>query len=333
MVGTGYPHTTNLFMSAFIIRRLALSVVLLFIISIISFFIVTLTPGSPYPWGELNPKISPEVKATFRKKFHLDRPLPEQYAFIMRDLFTGNLRSIKDDRPVLSRIIERLPATLALNLTAILISLSFGTLLGVYAAKHAGSWHDTLGSLIAFLFIALPGFWISYLVAILLVKQFGVPILGTQSYGILFPNDAAACLDRLWHLLLPATILALGGIATQSRFLRATMMETLREDYIRTARSKGLAEEVILFKHALRNSIRPLITGIGMILPALIGGSVIIETIFAYPGMGRLGYEAVLERDYPTLVALNFVVAALVLIGNLISDLLYAVVDPRVRLE
>ena len=320
-------------MSAFIIRRLALSVVLLFIISIISFFIVTLTPGSPYPWGELNPKISAEVKAAFRKKFHLDQPLPEQYAFIMRDLFTGNLRSIKDDRPVLSRIAERLPATLALNLTAILISLSFGTLLGVYAARHVGRWHDTLGSLVAFLFIALPGFWVSYLVAIVLVKEFGVPILGTQSYGILFPNNAAAGLDRIWHLLLPAVILALGGIASQSRFLRATVIETLREDYIRTARSKGLTEEVVLFKHALRNSIRPLITGIGMILPALIGGSVIIETIFAYPGMGRLGYEAVLERDYPTLVALNFVVAALVLLGNLISDLLYAVVDPRVRLD
>jgi peptide/nickel transport system permease protein len=320
-------------MSAFIIRRLALSVVLLFIISIISFFIVTLTPGSPYPWGELNPKISAEVKAAFRKKFHLDRPLPEQYALIMRDLFTGNLRSIKDDRPVLSRIAERLPATLALNLTAILISLTFGTLLGVYAARHAGGWNDTLGSLVAFLFIALPGFWISYLVAIVLVKEFGVPILGTQSYGILFPNDAASALDRIWHLLLPAVILALGAIASQSRFLRATVIETLREDYIRTARSKGLTEEVVLFKHALRNSIRPLITGIGMILPALIGGSVIIETIFAYPGMGRLGYEAVLERDYPTLVALNFVVAALVLLGNLISDLLYAMVDPRVRLD
>ena len=320
-------------MSAFIIRRLALSVVLLFIISIISFFIVTLTPGSPYPWGELNPKISAEVKAAFRKKFHLDQPLPEQYAFIMRDLFTGNLRSIKDDRPVLSRIAERLPATLALNLTAILISLSFGTLLGVYAARHVGRWHDTLGSLVAFLFIAFPGFWVSYLVAIVLVKEFGVPILGTQSYGILFPNNAAAGLDRIWHLLLPAVILALGGIASQSRFLRATVIETLREDYIRTARSKGLTEEVVLFKHALRNSIRPLITGIGMILPALIGGSVIIETIFAYPGMGRLGYEAVLERDYPTLVALNFVVAALVLLGNLISDLLYAVVDQRVRLD
>ncbi len=320
-------------MTSFLLRRLALSVVLLFIISLISFFIVTLTPGSPYPWGELNPKISAEVKANFRKKFHLDRPLHEQYAFIMRDLFTGNLRSIKDDRPVMAKIMERLPATLALNFTAILISLAFGTLLGVYAARHAGRWQDMAGSFLAFLFIALPGFWISYLLAIVLVKEFGVPILGTQSYGIEFPNAAAAELDRVWHLLIPATILALGGLASQSRYLRATMIETLREDYIRTARAKGLAEEVILYKHALRNSIRPLVTGIGMLLPALISGSVIIESIFAYPGMGRLGYEAVLERDYPTIVALNFVVAALVLLGNLISDLLYAAVDPRVRLE
>ncbi len=320
-------------MTSFLIRRLMLSVVLLFIISIISFFIVTMTPGSPYPWGELNPKISAEVKANFRKKFHLDRPLHEQYALIMHDLFTGDLRSMKDDRPVMSRIMERLPATLALNFTSILISLSFGTLLGVYAARNAGRWRDISGSFLAFLFIALPGFWLSYLVAIVLVKGFGVPILGTHSYGIAFSNDLAAALDTVWHLLIPATILAIGGIASQSRYLRATMIGTLREDYIRTARAKGMSEGVLLYKHALRNSIRPLVTGIGMLLPAMIGGSVVIETIFAYPGMGRLGYEAVLERDYPTLVALNFVVAALVLLGNLISDLLYAAVDPRVRLE
>lgn len=320
-------------MTSFLIRRLSLSVVLLFIISIISFFIVTMTPGSPYPWGELNPKISAEVKANFRKKFHLDRPLHEQYALIMHDLFTGDLRSMKDDRPVMSRIMERLPATLALNFTSILISLSFGTLLGVYAARNAGRWQDISGSFLAFLFIALPGFWLSYLVAIVLVKGFGVPILGTHSYGIAFPNHLAVALDTLWHLLIPATILAIGGIASQSRYLRATMIGTLREDYIRTVRAKGLSEEMLLYKHALRNSVRPLVTGIGMLLPAMIGGSVVIETIFAYPGMGRLGYEAVLERDYPTLVALNFVVAALVLLGNLISDLLYAAVDPRVRLE
>jgi peptide/nickel transport system permease protein len=319
-------------MAVFLIRRLLVSCVLLFFISVISFFIITLTPGSPYPWGELNPKISEEVKRVFREKFHLDRPLPEQYALIMRDLFTGRLRSIKDERPVLEKIAERLPATLALNLGALALSLSFGLMLGIYGARHAGRPPDMITSVLAFVFIALPGFWVSYLVAIGLV-QAAVPILGTHTIGVTFSNGAEVFLDRWWHVMMPSSILAIGGIAVQSRFIRASMIETLREDYIRTARAKGLDENTVFYHHALRNSIRPLITGIGMLLPALIGGAVIIENIFAYPGMGRLGYEAVLERDYPTLVALNFVTAALVLLGNLLADLLYAVVDPRVRLE
>jgi peptide/nickel transport system permease protein len=320
-------------MTAFIIRRLLVSFVLLFFISIISFFIITLTPGSPYPWGELNPKVSEEVKRVFREKFHLDRPLHEQYAFIMRDLFTGDLRSIKDERPVLEKIAERLPATLLLNIGALALSLSFGLMLGIYGARHAGRLPDVITSVMAFIFIALPGFWVSYLVAIALVDWAAVPILGTHTIGVAFTNGAQVFLDRWWHVMMPASILAIGGIAVQSRFVRASMIETLREDYIRTARAKGLDENAVFYRHALRNSIRPLITGIGMLLPALIGGAVIIENIFAYPGMGRLGYEAVLERDYPTLVALNFVTAALVLVGNLVADLLYAVVDPRVRLE
>lgn len=320
-------------MAVFIIRRLLISVLLLFLISVISFFIITLTPGSPYPWGELNPKISPEVKRVFREKFHLDRPLPEQYALIMRDLFSGRLRSIKDERPVLEKIGERLPATLVLNLGALALSLSFGLMLGIYGARHAGRPPDVITSVLAFTFIALPGFWVSYLVAIGLVNCAAVPVLGTHTIGVTFANGAEVFLDRWWHVMLPASILAIGGIAVQSRFVRASMIETLREDYIRTARAKGLDENTVFYRHALRNSIRPLITGIGMLLPALISGAVIIENIFAYPGMGRLGYEAVLERDYPTLVALNFVTAALVLVGNLLADVLYAVVDPRVRLE
>lgn len=310
-----------------------IGVVLLFGISLISFFMVTLAPGSPYPWGELNPKITPQTKEIFRKKFHLDRPLPEQYWLNMRDLFTGQLRSIKDDRPVLEKILERMPATLALNAVSILLAMTFGLLLGIYCARHAGRAPDTWASLLAFLFIAVPTFWVANMVIIGLVKFTSVPVLGTQSYGIEFSNFLAEWLDRFWHVALPATVLALGGIAVQSRYIRASMLETLREDYIRTARAKGLDEDVVFYKHALRNSIRPLVTGIGGLLPALIGGAVIVETIFAYPGMGRLGYEAVLERDYPTLVALNFIVAALVLLGNLASDVLYAVVDPRVRLE
>jgi len=317
----------------FVIRRLLISLVLLFGISLISFFMITLAPGSPYPWGELNPKITPQVKEMFRKKFHLDEPLYEQYWLNMRDLFSGRLKSIKDDRPVLDKILERLPATITLNIASILLSLTFGLLLGVYCARHAGRPPDFWVSLLAFVFIAVPTFWIANMAIIGLVKFAAVPVLGTQSYGIEFSNVVAAGLDRIWHIALPAVVLALGGIAVQSRYLRASMIETLREDFVRTARAKGIGEDVVFYKHALRNSIRPLITGIGSLLPALIGGAVIVETIFAYPGMGRLGYEAVLERDYPTLVALNFIVAALVLLGNLLSDILYAVVDPRVRLE
>jgi peptide/nickel transport system permease protein len=320
-------------MVAFIIRRLLIACVLLVLISLISFFIVTLTPGSPYPWGELNPRISEDVKQAFREKFHLDKPLHQQYGFIMRDLFRGDLRSIKDERPVLTKITERLPATIRLNLFSLVLSLSFGLALGVYAAKHFGKMPDILTSILAFIFIALPGFWISYLVVIGLVNYTNAPILGLQSYGVEFPSQLSRWLDGLWHVAVPGTVLAIGGIAAQSRFLRATMAETLREDYIRTARAKGLPESEVFYKHALRNSIRPLVTGIGLLLPALISGAVIVESIFAYPGIGRLGYEAVLERDYPTLVALNFIVAALVLMGNLISDILLAVVDPRVRLE
>jgi peptide/nickel transport system permease protein len=320
-------------MLTFLVRRTLIGGVLLFLISLVSFFMITLAPGSPYPWGELNPKISPQVKEAFRKKFHLDRPLHEQYALNMRDMFTGRLRSIKDERPVLERIGERLPATLVLNLYAIAVSLSFGLLWGVWSARRAGSTADVASSVAAFALIALPGFWIAYLILIALVKFAGVPVLGTESYGVDFPNLASQWLDRLWHVALPGTILALGGVAVQSRFIRATVLEAMREDYIRTARAKGLPEEVVFYKHALRNAIRPLITGIGGLLPALIGGSIIIEGIFAYPGMGRLGYEAVLERDYPTLVAINFIAAALILLGNLIADVLYAVVDPRVRLE
>jgi len=320
-------------MITFIIRRLLITVVLVFLISIISFFIITLTPGSPYPWGELNPKISESVKENFRKQFHLDEPIWNQYWFNMRGLFTGELRSIKDGRPVLERITERLPATLSLNLCAMTIALSFGLLVGIYSAKVSGQWQDTALSTVAFGFLAIPEFWVAYLLIIGLTAGFAVPLMGTVSHGILFPNALAASLDWLWHLALPATMLALGSIAVQSRYVRASMLETLREDYIRTAQAKGLSPEKVLYHHALRNSLRPLITGIGSLLPALIGGAVIIETIFAYPGIGRLGYQAVLERDYPTLVALNFITAMLVLIGNLLADVLYAVVDPRVRLE
>jgi peptide/nickel transport system permease protein len=184
-----------------------------------------------------------------------------------------------------------------------------------------------------FLCIALPSFWVAYLVIIALVNLYSIPVLGVATLGVVHSSSYSAFLDRAWHVLLPASILSLAGIATQSRFLRASLQESLGEEYIRTAQAKGLRKGAILYKHALRNSLRPIVTGFGILLPTLIGGSVIIESIFAYPGIGRLSYEAVLGRDYPVLMTLNLAAATLVLLGNLIADLLYVAVDPRVALK
>jgi peptide/nickel transport system permease protein len=320
-------------MLTYIFRRLLISAGLLIIVSFISFFIITLTPGSPYPWGDLNPKISEAVKEAYKQKFHLNEPLHKQYLLIMRDMFRGTLVSNKDERPVMGKILERVPATVLLNVTSLLFVFGFGIPLGIFCARYVGEWRDTAATVIAFTFIALPSFWLAYLLAIFLVKYVGAPLLGLYTFGVEYQSALQLALDRLWHLFIPAIVLAVGGVAVESRFVRASMLEALSEDYIRTARAKGLSSELVLYKHALRNSLRPVITGVGLLLPALLGGSVIVESIFAYPGMGRLGYEAVMERDYPILVTLNFVVAALVLLGNLLADVLYAVVDPRVRLQ
>lgn len=320
-------------MTTFLIRRLAISVVVLFLVSVLSYLIITLAPGSPFPWGDLDPDISPSVKEIYVKKFHLDQPWYKQYGLLMSDMLRLKLVSNKDERPVLRKIGERLPYTLLLNAIALLIEFSFGIALGVYAARHRGTMRDQAATLMAFMFIALPGFWIAYLMCIVLVGYLQVPLLGLVTFGVEHPNSLSYLLDRAWHLFAPAAVLAMGGIAVMSRYVRSSMLEVMGDDYIRTARAKGLDETVVFYKHVLRNSLRPVLTFIGFSLPAMLGGAVIVESIFGYPGMGRLGYEAVLERDYPVLVTLNFVGAMLVLGGNLVADILYALVDPRVRLE
>ncbi len=320
-------------MTTFLIRRLFISVLVLVMVSVISFFIITMAPGSPYPWGDLNPKISKTVKENYIKKFHLDQPWYRQYWLIMGDLLHGRLVSNKDERPVLEKIGERVPNTLYLNAVALVIEFGVGLAMGIYAARHRGTWRDKSTSVLAFALIAIPGFWLAYLVVILFVKYLNVPLLGLNTFNVQLATGTSFLLDRAWHLFAPAFVLAIGSIAVMSRYVRASMFEALNDDYVRTARAKGLDETTVLYKHVLRNSLRPLVTFIGFSLPGLLGGAVIVETIFGYPGMGRLFYEAVLERDYPVAVTLNFIGAILVLAGNLLSDILYAVVDPRVRLE
>ena len=317
-------------MGNYLIKRLVQTIPILFGITIISFLIINLAPGSPVGMT-LNPTASPKVIEQMRKNYDLDKPLHLQYLLWLKRLFTGNLYSFKDGKPVLDKILERLPATLVLNFMATLLIFSLAVPLGVFSATHRYSFLDNLGTFLAFLGISIPSFWLAYLLILGVVKIFGVPVLGLRSFGLDQPGIWVLLSDRIWHLMLPATVLAVGGIAAISRYTRSSMLEVLRQDYIRTAKAKGLTDEEVHYRHALRNALLPIITLFGFLVPGLIGGSVIIETVFAWPGIGRLAYQAVLSRDYSVVMTILTLTSALTLLGNLLADILYAFTDPRIR--
>jgi peptide/nickel transport system permease protein len=317
-------------MGAYLIKRLIQTIPILFGITIISFLIINLAPGSPVGMT-LNPTASPKVIEQMRKNYDLDKPLHMQYLLWLKRLFTGNLYSFKDGKPVLDKILERLPATLVLNFMATLLIFSLAIPLGIFSATHRYSFLDNLGTFLAFLGISIPSFWLAYLLILGVVKIFGVPVLGLRSFGLDQPGIWVLLSDRIWHLMLPATVLAVGGIAAISRYTRSSMLEVLRQDYIRTAKAKGLTDEEVYYRHALRNALLPIITLFGFLVPGLIGGSVIIETVFAWPGIGRLAYQAVLSRDYSVVMTILTLTSALTLLGNLVADILYAFADPRIR--
>jgi peptide/nickel transport system permease protein len=320
-------------MLTYIIRRLLISLPILFGITVVSFLIIHLAPGTPYPGIELNPRVSPEVRRLMEKTYHFDKPLVVRYGLVMRDMITGRIRSFQDNRPVLAKIGERLPASISLEIVATILTLAGAIPLGVYAARHRGTWRDQGVTILSFMGIALPSFWVAYMLLMLFVGRLHIPVVGLRTFGMVAPDPLVSVSDRLWHLFLPALIFAIGGIAAESRYMRGSMTETMVQDFVRTARAKGLPEEQVVYKHALRNALLPMITIFGLMLPGLLGGAVIVETIFAYPGIGRLAYEAVMARDYPTIMTLNTITAVLVLLGNLLADVLYAVVDPRIRYE
>ena len=320
-------------MLTFIVRRLLIGIPILFGITVISFLIIHLAPGSPYPWMELNPKISPEVRKLMERTYHFDKPLHVRYVLIMRDMLAGRIRSFKDGRPVLKKIAERLPATLALNAVALVLTLTAAVPVGIYAARWRGTWRDQAVTVVSFMGIALPSFWIAYMLLLFVVGKLHLPVLGRETYAMVTPNGVVAVADRLWHLFLPAMILATGGIAAESRYMRGSMIDALVQDFVRTARAKGLPERVVVWKHAARNSLIPVITIMATLLPAMIGGSVVVEWIFSIPGMGQLAVNAVFSRDYTVIMAINFIAAILTLVGLLLTDIAYACVDPRIQLK
>jgi peptide/nickel transport system permease protein len=209
--------------------------------------------------------------------------------------------------------------------------LSFPT--GIQAALKRGSTYDRATTFIAYTLISIPGFFLSYLIILWVVRTYHLPVIGLRTFGTEELSGAHRAMDRIWHLVIPSIMSALTGIAVLSRYVRSQMLEVIQQDYVRTARAKGLSEDKVVYGHALRNALLPFVTMFGFLLPGLIGGAVIFEQIFAWPGLGRLGYEAIIARDFPVILTLNFIAAALTLLGILVSDILYAFVDPRIRLN
>jgi peptide/nickel transport system permease protein len=317
---------------SFTVRSFFQKLVTLFFISIISFLVVYLAPGEPSQIDPLNPKFTPEDLVKYRQEFNLDKPLHIQYYLFYKNLFTGELKSWKDNQPVLGEIYERFKNSLWLFIVGTLITWCLSFPIGINAAIKRGSLLDRTSTFLAYVLISIPSFFFAYILIIFVVQTFNVPVIGMQTFGMANAPSLYQAMDKIWHLVIPSILGALGGIALLSRYVRAQMLEVIHQDYIRTARAKGLSEDRVYYKHGFRNALLPFVTMFGLILPGLIGGSVIIESIFAWPGMGRMGYEAILARNYPIIITLNFIAAVLTLIGTFISDLLYMVVDPRIRL-
>lgn len=317
----------------FLARTLLQRLLLLVVISILSHGIVHLAPGQPTEVDPMNPMMKAEDVARIRKAFHLDDPFHLQYWHWLQDLLSGQLKSFKDGMPVLPKIWDRFLNSLPLFLCTTLIvwTLSFPT--GIHAAVKRGSRYDRATTFVAYGLISVPSFFVSYLLILLMVRTFHMPVIGIHTFGSEGNSGLVRAMDRVWHLVIPSIMAALTGVAVLSRYVRSQMLEVIEQDYVRTARAKGLDEASVIYGHALRNALLPFVTMFGFLVPGLISGSVIFEQIFAWPGLGLLGYEAILARDFPVILTLNFIAAVLTLLGILVSDILYALVDPRIRLQ
>jgi len=320
---------------SYILKRIGFMVPMLVGITIICFAVMHLAPGSPTDLQtQMNPRASAELKERLRAMYDLDKPLHVQYGLWVQRLLVMDLGKsfATDRRPVADKIMERLPITIILNILSLLLILAVAIPLGVLSAVHQDSWFDRVVSVFVFVGFAIPTFWLALLLMIFFGVDLGwLPISGIRSLNHEYLAPGAAFWDLVKHLILPVGISAFGGLAGLSRYMRANMLEVIRQDYIMTARAKGLSEFQVVYKHALRNALLPVITILGLSIPGLIGGSVIFETIFAIPGMGQLFYMSVMARDYPTIMGILFIGAILTLLGNLIADVAYAVADPRIR--
>lgn len=316
-------------MIGYIARRLLGAIPLLLFISIVTYAMMSLAPGGPS--AILGPRgaVSPAVMARINALYGLDKPWFVQYFFWLKQLVLhGSLgTSYVDARPVIEKVLERLPVTLEMVGLALLLTLVIAIPLGIYAGAHRGSFFDNATSTIGFLFYGMPVFWLSIvLIDLFAVQMRWFPSSGLSSLGR--ENDIG---DQLYHLVLPVVAIALVSFVSWMRFQRSSIIEAMGSGYIRTARSKGLSERDVLVKHAFRNALLPIVTLLGLSLPSLVGGAYFVEYVFSIPGVGYLTFTSIFARDYPTLMAITMLTAVLIVLGNLIADVAYALVDPRIR--
>jgi len=324
-------------MLLYALRRLLLALPLLIGITFVSFLVIHLAPGDPVELQTGDPSIesSAQAQKMLRELYGLDQPLHTQYwNWLTRIARLDFGRSFAPDgRPVIQKISERLPVTLLLNVIELLIIIALAVPIGVLSATRQHSLFDKITTIFVFVGFATPDFWLALLLMMLFGVQLGwLPISGLRSLNWEYLSFWKQHVDFIAHLLLPVVVATFGGLAGLSRYMRQSMLEVVRQDYIQSARAKGLAEAVVIRKHALRNALLPIVTILALSLPGLIGGSVIVESIFAIPGMGQLMVQAVFARDYPVIMGNLVIVATLTLLANLVADLSYGLVDPRIRL-
>ena len=322
-------------MGIYIAKRILFMIPILIGITLISFFVIHLAPGNPLTEQlGLNPRVSASSRLMLTKLYGLNKPLLTQYFGWLKRIITLNfgISFTANHEPVITEIRRTIGITILINSFALIFIFLFSIPLGVLSAVKHDSLFDKITTVLVFIGFAAPSFW----VALLLIIFFGIdlhilPIGGITSMGYNFLSPLEKITDIAKHLIMPVFVAGFGGIAGLSRYLKGNMLEVYRQDYIITARAKGLKERTVVYKHAMKNALIPFITILGLSIPGLIGGSVIIETIFDINGMGRLFYQSVLARDYPTIMGILVIGAALTLIGNLLADIAYALVDPRLR--
>jgi peptide/nickel transport system permease protein len=318
----------------FLTHRVLQGITIVFLVATLTFLLIHLAPGDPVTALSETRRRTPEVEQQLRRNLGLDRPLVEQYVRYILGVARGDLgMSFAERRPVWSAIRERIPATMGLALAALAIDFALGISIGALQGARAKSRTDDALSLVTLTLFSVPVFWLGLMLLLVFAQHLGwFPVNGAKD-AALYPylSLGGKLWDRARHLVLPALTLGLVGAATTARYQRAAMLEVMRHDFMRTARSKGLTERVVLVRHALRNALLPTITLFGLSLPVLLSGAVLVESVFGWPGLGKFAADAIAARDYPVVTGAAIAAATMVVVGNLLADVLYRVVDPRTR--